>query len=221
VTDETKPPWLDLALEEYRALRSEILTTMQTQQSTLTLGTAAIGIIVARGFNVWSDPAVAAILFLFVTPFVCKLVLTIWMGEVTRMMRAGGHIHDFEHLVHANVPNLPQAVFNWETRLRAQDPNSRVTRWQRHYEWNYLAIVLMYWLIAVASIAVGWYRATWGTDDVSDTTISLVAAVTVASTVLGLALLLRQLATVCDTQGVLKPLKRKPPGARLRQRHAA
>jgi hypothetical protein len=43
--------WLDVALEEYKALRAEILTTLHTQYAKLTFGTAAVGILVGLGFN--------------------------------------------------------------------------------------------------------------------------------------------------------------------------
>lgn len=102
-----EPPWLDIALEEYKALRAEILTTMQTQQSTLTIGTAALGIIAAGAFNLWDEPFVATILFLGVAPFLSMLVLTIWIGEVTRMMRAGSYLQQFEATIHTAVPALP------------------------------------------------------------------------------------------------------------------
>jgi hypothetical protein len=203
-----EPAWLNIALEEYKALRAEILTTMQTQQSTLTIGTAALGVIAAGAFNLWKEAFVATILFLFVAPFLSKLVLTIWIGEVTRMMRAGRYLHEFETAVHREMPEFPDWVMKWETRLREADPASPITRWERHYEWNYLAIILMYWSIGVASIVLGAWRAAHGGLDWSDQTIVSVALLTAAASLVGLVLILRQLAIVCDTKGVLKFLKR-------------
>src|SRR5215216_726651 len=91
-----KPIWLDLAIQEYNALRDEILTTMQTQDGTLRFGAATIGIVIAAGFNMWSDTVPATMIFLAVIPFICTMVLVIWMGEVTRMMRAGRHVQHIE-----------------------------------------------------------------------------------------------------------------------------
>lgn len=200
--------WQELALEEYRALRAEIVATMQTQDGGLRLGVAAIGVVSAAGFNVWDDTAAAALIFLAVIPFVSAVVLTVWMGEVSRMMRAGSHIHRLERCIHEMTPGLPDPIMTWETRLR--DPLSNITRWERQYEWNYQAIVLLFWSIGIASIGVGTYRAIWGVDPLA----TAPAVVGVAGAVLGamsvvLFLILQQLATVCETEGRLRFLRRR------------
>ena len=41
-----RPPWLDLGLEEYKALRSEIIETQKAQQWTVGLSFTALGIVV-------------------------------------------------------------------------------------------------------------------------------------------------------------------------------
>jgi hypothetical protein len=200
--------WQDLALEEYRALRDEIVATMQTQDGGLRLGVAAIGVVSAAGFNVWDDTAASASIFLSVVPFVSAVVLTVWMGEVSRMMRAGRHIRRIEQFIHEQDPALPDPVMTWETKLR--DPLSDITRWERQYEWNYHAIVLLFWSIGNASIGVGAYRAIWGVKPLENTH----AVVAVACAVLGamfvvLFLILQQLATVCETEGPLRILRRR------------
>ena len=58
-----EPAWLELALTEYRALRDEILTTMETQQGTLRFGTATLSILVVGTLNVWDEKLVAALAF--------------------------------------------------------------------------------------------------------------------------------------------------------------
>ena len=200
--------WQELALEEYRALRGEIVATMQTQDGGLRLGVAAIGVVSAAGFNVWDTTAAASLIFLAVVPFVSAVVLTVWMGEVSRMMRAGSHIQRIEQFIHEQNPTLPDPVMTWETRLR--DPLSDITRWERQYEWNYHAIVLLFWSIGIASIGVGSYRAIWGAEPLDNRH----AVVAVAGAVLGamfvvLFLILQQLATVCETEGRLRFLRRR------------
>src|SRR5207253_2376382 len=81
--------WTDLALEEYRALRAEVVATMQTQGNSLSFGSATLGLVAAGAFNVWKEAFLTTVIFMFVVPFVCSLVLIIWMGEVTMMHRAG------------------------------------------------------------------------------------------------------------------------------------
>ena len=161
-----EPAWLELALTEYRALRDEILTTMETQQGTLRFGTATLSILVVGTLNVWDEKLVAALAFLFAIPFLTNLMITIWMGEVTRMMRAGDHLARIETELRAVYPEIPSPIMRWETGLR--DPRSPTTRYKRHYEWNYLAIILIFWTMAVASMAVGVYRGLSGGLTVAD-----------------------------------------------------
>jgi hypothetical protein len=200
------PAWQGLALEEYRALRGEILTTMQTQDGGLRFGVAVIGIVSAAGFNMWDDTVPATLIFLAVIPFVSAVVLTVWMGEVARMMRAGKHIERLEAVFKASFPDLPSPVMRWETNLR--DPHSDITRWERHYEWNYHAIVLIFWSIGVAAIGAGVYRGVWGKHPLANTAAVSAAAGFVAAASLGvLFLILRQLAIVCETEGRLRFLR--------------
>jgi hypothetical protein len=204
--EQAKPAWLELALAEYKALRDEILTTMETQQGTLRFGTAALSILVVGSINVWEDELVTTLAFLFAIPFLSKLVITIWMGEVTRMMRAGDHLVDVERSLQKVYPEMPEPIMRWETRLR--DRHSPTTRWKQHYEWNYLAIILMFWTIAVGSMALGVYRGISGGLHVSDGWVWGIGGLVFLSSFVGLLLILSQLATVTHTQGVLRFLRR-------------
>jgi hypothetical protein len=206
---DSRPPWLELALAEYEALRAEILTTMETQVGTLRFGTAALSILVVGAFSIWDDMLVTTLAFLFAVPFVSNLVLTIWIGEVTRMMRAGDHLKEVEDTFHNRFPALPAPVMKWETNLR--NPTAGRTRWKRHYEWNYLAIVLMFWLIAVASIALGVYRGTSGGIPTDGAMVCALGLLVFLASAVGLLLILRQLATVSNTQGILRFLRRDEP----------
>ena len=203
------PAWLELALEEYRALRAEIVATMETQDGGLRFGIAALGIVSAAGFNVWDETVAATLIFLVVIPFVSVVVLTVWMGEVARMMRAGAHILKLEEVFQDRIAGLPEPIMRWETNLR--DRAADTTRWDRHYEWNYVAIVLVFWAIGLASIAAGLYRALWGDDPLdNEFTIVVAAGAVTGLTVVALFLILRKLATVCQTEGWLRVLRADP-----------
>lgn len=205
-SSERTPAWLQLAIKEYEALRAEILTTMETQQGALRFGTAALSILIIGTFNVWEDKLVTTLAFLFVVPFLSNLVITIWIGEVTRMMRAGDHVSRVEAQFQELYPDMPKPFMRWETGLR--DPSSTTTRWKRHYEWNYLAIILMFWAISVASMGLGVYRGISGGMPVSAAAVWASGLLVFAASVVGLFLILRQLATVCHTQGILRFLRR-------------
>lgn len=149
------PDWLDVALEEYRALRAEIVATLETQYATLTFGTAAVGLLVGFGFNAWDEAFVAQIAFLGAVPAVAYLVLVIWMGELTRMMRAGDYLAELECRINEEVRAVdrPDAL-GWETFLRKEAEEGKTAQ----HRWHYRAIIGMYQLLAIASIAVGMHR---------------------------------------------------------------
>jgi hypothetical protein len=135
------------------------------------------------------------------------------MGEVSRMMRAGSHIQRLEEFFEKQNPGLPKPVMRWETRLR--DPLSEITRWERQYEWNYHAIVALFWSIGIASIGAGTYRALLGEEPLKNTAAVVgVASVTLGAMLVVLFLVLRQLATVCETEGRLRFLRRRHPAGR-------
>jgi hypothetical protein len=201
---EAKPIWFELAVQEYNALREEILTTMGTQDGTLRFGAATVGIVLTGAFNVWNDRLPAALVLLVVVPFLCMMVLIVWLGEVTRMMRAGKHVENLEKVFEA-LTVLPRPVMRWERNLR--DPNAANTRWARHYEWNYLAIIFMFWSLGVVSVVAGVYRAIAGKGQLwSLAWIWIAAGVLLGVMTIGLFLTLRKLATVCETAGRLRCL---------------
>jgi hypothetical protein len=204
--EQGKPAWLELALAEYSALREEILTTMQTQQGTLRFGTATLSILVVGALNVWDEELVASLAFLFAIPFLVNLVITIWMGEVTRMMRAGDHLAEVESRFQVVYPEMPSPIMRWEGGLR--DPRSPTTRHKRHYEWNYLAIILIFWTMSLASMAVGVYRGVTGDVSIGPGWVWAAAGAVFLASVVGLFLILRQLATATHTQGILSVLRR-------------
>jgi len=156
-----KPPWVDLALEEYKALRGEVLATMQTQGASLTFGTATLGIVAAGAFNVWKEQFIATIVFMFVVLFVCSLVLVVWLGELTRMMRAGQHLFGLEKALQTAFGIDPGGpVFSWESHLRSGSTSPTEHPSMRQFGWNYAAIIWMFLSIAVGSVFLGMWRGT-------------------------------------------------------------
>ena len=201
-----KPLWFELALQEYNALREEILTTMGTQDGTLRFAAATVGIVLTGGFNIWRHTLPATLVFVVVVPYLCMMVLIVWLGEVTRMMRAGKHLERLEERFE-EVAHPPEPVMRWERNLR--DPKAKGTRWDRHYEWNYLAIILMFWSLGVGSIGAGVYRALSAKQAVaSPTAVWVAAGVAFGAMAIGLFFTLRKLATVCETAGPLRGLRK-------------
>jgi len=151
----TSPPeWLDLALEEYRAHRAEVISTIQNQQTSLTVGTAAVGILAAGAFNRWEEQFVATVVFLFVLPVIAALVLLIWFSQVDGMFNVGRYLNKLEAELRKGYSDAPAILMTWEKSIRESASKERFAPrlWQ-----NY-AIVSLYVLLAQASIVLGAYR---------------------------------------------------------------
>jgi hypothetical protein len=139
--------WLDAVLEEYKAMRQEVLTSMQTQQSSLSFGAATLGILAAGGFNAWGEPVPAVAVFLVGIPTLSGLVVLVWLGELTRMQRAGSVLVEIETKVNEALASEGRGpALSWETALRER---------RLKLTWNYLAIMAAFALLAAGSFALG------------------------------------------------------------------
>jgi len=142
--------WLSVVIEEYKTLREESLTSIKTQQSTLAFGTAALGLVLTKGFELWDKPPLPEIIFLGITPILCYLILYIWIGEVARMMRAGKFIAFLEDKVNSQFPTGPKAL-EWETWLRTPGLHTKSPQTTS----NYFAILALFFSTAIISIGIG------------------------------------------------------------------
>jgi hypothetical protein len=140
--------WISVALEEYKSLREESLQSMQHQHTTLAYGLAAIGAALFGGFQLTGKPYVLT--FLFILPVLCYLILFIWMGEVTRMIRAGKYLVGLENIINDGINKLPGPLC-WENSLRKIELG-RITP---QIKWNYKFIFGAYLALAFFSIIIG------------------------------------------------------------------
>lgn len=140
-------------LKEYETLRAEVTTCMQTQASILAFGAAAIGFVFAAASQA-DGPETRGVLFLLLAPFLCYLILAIWLAELLRMLRAGAFLMHVEKRLDEE---FEIGALTWESlmyygrkvgglRFIVADPD-RVRA---------LAITLLFLAIAGTSIALGW-----------------------------------------------------------------
>jgi hypothetical protein len=149
--EEKRMDWISIALEEYKTLRNESLNSMQTQQSTLRTGSAAIAVIMAAGFSLWTiNELLPGIIFLGAVPILSYLILTIWMGEVYRMMRAGKHLCGVENRINEKLDEEPKPL-TWENWLREKQADKKPPQML----FNYLCIIILFFFLAVGSVVVG------------------------------------------------------------------
>jgi hypothetical protein len=88
---------IDVAMNEYTAIRREIDTCLANQVAVLSFGAATVGLLVAAAATLWTeDVLLSGLLLQFVVPGTCFLALAIHAGELVRLMRAGFFLHEFE-----------------------------------------------------------------------------------------------------------------------------
>lgn len=158
---------LTASIAEYRAVWDEKMATMETQQSTLRIGTAIIGALLVAGLNLWEKAILPEFILLFLVPTVSYLSLVIWMGELQRMVRCKAFLVALERSINKEFAdtNPPLSYENW---LRQQQDG----KYPRILKWNYRAILVIFLLIAMASFTLGLYKIA---DTVSATSVRVIA----------------------------------------------
>jgi hypothetical protein len=108
---------MQLLLEEYRALRGEIIQSMQNRNSVLTFGSATLGAIISATALSAKSLNEVAIFLIFTTaiPLVSLCTLNFWIAETSRIVRAGLYIR--EH-IEAQINEQFGETLVWETYIR-------------------------------------------------------------------------------------------------------
>jgi hypothetical protein len=126
-------------LEDYRTIRDELLGAISNQHMALTFGTGALVAALGAGFLSWNQ-SVAPAIFFGVVPL-SWWILTMWLGEVVRMLRAGQFCFDQEQLINESIrsldPSLPNAL-RWESWVRQSSPPFQKVAW------TYVSVALLF-----------------------------------------------------------------------------
>jgi hypothetical protein len=144
--------WLAIAIEEYKTLREECLMSIKMQYSILAFGAAIIGVVISTGFNVWDKSPLPEILFLLLVPASAYLVIIIWLGEVSRMFRAGRLISTIEIKINKQFPDIDNPL-TWETWLITKQDTDNIP--QKFFRIRDIAIFLFFIVVSILSIYIG------------------------------------------------------------------
>jgi hypothetical protein len=154
--------WLDSSLKEYEALRAECLVSISTQQTILGFGIATLGLVIGAGIGLQNQISVMTfgLIFGLFVPLFSGTVLTIWSGEVLRMVRAGDAVARLEEEInnygHREF-GWTRPALTWETALRGLD-GDQSTRRSRAFVPNIESVVLAFVLIAGIGIAMAFLK---------------------------------------------------------------
>ncbi len=140
--------WLSTALAEYNSLRTESIQSMQYQQSILSLGTAAIGVLL--GFGVTGSNEAKLILLSVVVPLFAMVVYILYGIEFMRMIRVGRYLDALEQYVNSQF-EFPLPL-GWEGWLDGRGTSKGSGKPRICLYW---AVPLLFLLIAFGSIALG------------------------------------------------------------------
>jgi hypothetical protein len=151
------PGWVDLAVVEYNAHRSESLQVFAASQQTLTFGASAIGIVITAGVAFWSQRFTAALVFLIVLPLLSVAVVVQWVGQTIALSHVGFYLERLEDALRSAHDDIPDTVLIWERWLRSMQSSKRPD-----YRWYASATIFVFGLLTLGSIVLGAYRAWQG-----------------------------------------------------------
>jgi hypothetical protein len=149
----------DLDLEQYRALRGEILRAMEDGNQVMSFGLAAIGIVVSAGLTA-KDTPVGFILFAAVIPLLSALVLSIWFASYERLSRASYFITGIEERLNKSIGN--KGLLMWDSWLRTPSKKSKS---QHHFWSTENSGVTLFACLFFASIALSIFAGSQTVDE--------------------------------------------------------
>ncbi len=149
-------------LAEHISARDELLSAINNQHTTLTFGSAALVAVFGAGFISW-EQAIAPALFFALVPL-SWWILTMWLGEVVRMLRAVEFCGDQEQILNQSLAPQPTdqaAPLRWESwRRKADAPWRTVTS-------TYISVAVLLLFTNAAAMGCGTVTAIandWATE---------------------------------------------------------
>lgn len=185
--DTPQETWYAFVLEEYKALRQEVITSLSSQQQILAFGSATIALVIGPGLELWSRSELAlVIVFALFIPALSAMVIIIWFGEVLRMVRAGDALADVETKVNAAgmAAGWHEPAMTWECALRNEGETFK------RFVINYRGVIAAYSLVALVSISLAFVRDL--TDDHLRTATPVFTTVAISIAALTAAFMVRR-----------------------------
>ena len=120
---------VQIMMEEYKLLRSEILQSMQNRNSILTFGLAIIGVTLHASISALLNPSkisqvLAFLIFSSILPTLSLLVLILWCGESEKIGRIGGYLVNFENKIN-DIHG--EKLLYWENWWHERDEEGKAT----------------------------------------------------------------------------------------------
>jgi hypothetical protein len=142
---------IEFDLEEYRALRSEIIQSIDDGNKIIAFGLAAIGLVFGAGLR-YKDDLLGFLILGFFLPVLSALMLSMWFTAHERMARASHYLSGVEARIKSALNDAGSV--SWEAWLRG-NPNS----WPKEH-----AGIWLFGFIIACSIFMGLVAAGGNVD---------------------------------------------------------
>lgn len=139
---------VEFDLEEYRALRAEIIQSMDDGNNIFAFGLAAVGLVLGAGLS-YKDTFLGFLVLGFFLPILSALVLSMWFAALERIARASHYLSGAEVRIKSVFGDIGSV--SWEAWLRARKPNGRTG----HFWFTGQAGIGLFGIIIVSSILMG------------------------------------------------------------------
>ncbi len=140
---------LELLVEEFKALRAEIILCLERRVTIISYGLATVGVLTlaaVTSLNGSAGQLAAAVILSAVIPAVSLYVVRIWLTETHRVRRASHYVGGLE----LRAKELTgRNLLRWEQGIRAKD---QVTQ---HFSEQYVWTVFFFTFMSGISVAVG------------------------------------------------------------------
>lgn len=140
----------DFAMEEYRALRAEIIQSMNDGNQVMTFGLGTIGLVYSAVLSIENTPFDFYVLVLGL-PSLTSLIMTYWFAAQERIAKASHYLSGTEHRVKTALGAT--ADVSWEAWIRMQKTRHG-SPWRSRWTAE-LSAICLFLLIAISSFLVG------------------------------------------------------------------
>ncbi len=111
--------WFTIVLEEYKALRVEIVDAIHAQRTIMQLGVTGVSVLIGIGLQ-RTPSLLASIILTILVPFVTFFITTAAWGELFRAARASLFIWKREDVINKFVKGSDSPAMAWESWLRGR-----------------------------------------------------------------------------------------------------
>ncbi len=118
---------LDILFKEYDALRAEVLAGLQSRNTIVSIGLAALGVMWTGAVGLREhDSGIMGLVLALGVPGVAMCFLWVWYGEYKRVQNAGAFLYDLESKINTEAKKVlltrETMMRNRRARLHLLDP---------------------------------------------------------------------------------------------------